>query len=267
MSASGSPSDAAPAAPAASEVRPDAAPPSPRRTAVVLGVGPGLGMSMARRFAREGYAVALVSRSPARHAAYLASLAETGAEAAAYVADVRDRDAVLSVLDAVADRFGPVDTVYYGPASTDPDGFPKPIAEADSDSVRAAMNWIYPAMDVVGKVLPGMLERGEGSLLFATGLSAVVPMPALGNLAVSSAAMHNYALTLHAGLAGQGVYVGSLVIGGLIERGDIHAMVTASPEVFGDVGDSTLDPDEIADAAWRLRTERDAAAATFSVFA
>ncbi|MEU8132514.1 SDR family NAD(P)-dependent oxidoreductase [Streptodolium elevatio] len=274
MSASGSPSaatSASAAAPApASAPTPEAASAatshSARRTAVVIGVGPGLGMSVAHRFAREGYAVALVSRTATRHAAYLAALAGTGAEAAAYTADVRDRDKLLAVLDAVTERFGTIDTVYYGPASTDPEGFPKPITEADSASVRAAMSWMYPAVDVVAKVLPGMLERGEGCLLFATGLSAVTPMPALGNLAVLSAALHNYALTLNAALADKGVYAGSLVIGGLIERGDIHAMIASGPQDFGDVGNSTLDPDEIADVAWQLRTDRSSAAATFSAF-
>lgn len=151
-----------------------------------------------------------------------------------------------------------------GPA--DPESGPTPITRTDTASVREAMSWVYPAIDVAGRVLPGMLDRGAGGLLFAGGLSAVRPMPALGNLAVSSAALRNYALTLHAGLAGTGVYAGTLTIGGIIERGDIHRMVTSQPERFGDVGDSSLDPDDIAEAAWRMYTERDRPEATFSAF-
>ncbi len=239
-----------------------AGPPATRKTAVVIGVGPGLGMSIAHRFGREGYTVALVSRTDARHAGYLAELAEAGIEAGSFTADVRDRDRLLSVLDAVAGRYGTIDVVYYGPGAADPDALPVPIAQAGSDDVRQAMSWVYPAIDVVGKVLPGMSERGDGGLLFAGGISAVLPMPALGDLAVSSAALRNYALTLHAGLADQGVYAGALTIGGLIERGDIHAFVRSNQDRFGDVG--SLDPDAIAETAWRLYAERDRAEATFS---
>ncbi|MEV4159342.1 SDR family NAD(P)-dependent oxidoreductase [Nonomuraea dietziae] len=239
---------------------------SPRRTAVVIGAGPGLGMSVAHRVGREGYTVALVSRSDVRHAGYVKSLAEAGIEAEAHVADVRDRDLISATLDAVTERHGGVDLLYYGPGALDPDAHPTPITRIDSDDVRTAMSWVYPAVDVVAKVLPGMIERGEGALLFAGGLSAVVPMPPLGNLALSSAALRNYALTLHAGLADQGVYAGTLTIGGLIERGDIHRFVKSNPERFGDAGVSSLDPDEIADAAWRLYADRDRPEVVFSAF-
>jgi NADP-dependent 3-hydroxy acid dehydrogenase YdfG len=228
-------------------------------TAVVLGVGPGLGMSIAHRFGREGYTVALVSRTDARHAGYVSALAEAGVKAETYVADVRDRDQLLSTLDAV----GPVDLLYHGPGAID-GARPAPIAETTADEVRDAMAGVYPAIEAVGRVLPGMLERGTGGLLFAGGLSAVRPIPMLGALAVSSAALRNYALTLNAGLAGTGVYAGTLTIGGLIGRGDIHQLVVSQPEMFGGVPPTTLDPDELAESAWELYEKRDRAEAVFT---
>ncbi|TYB62775.1 SDR family NAD(P)-dependent oxidoreductase [Nonomuraea sp. PA05] len=237
-----------------------------RRTAVVIGAGPGLGMSVAHRFGREGYAVALVSRSAGRHAGYVASLAGAGVEAAAFTADVHDRDRTVAALDAIRERFGTIDVLYYGPGAADLDVAPASITGIGAADAREAMEIVYPAVDLVGQVLPGMIERGEGGLLFAGGLSAVMPMPALGGLAIASAALRNYGLTLHSALAGQGVYAGNLIIGGLIERGDIHAHVVSQPERFGDVGGSTLDPDAIADGAWELYTKRDRPEATFSAF-
>ncbi|MBB5958080.1 NADP-dependent 3-hydroxy acid dehydrogenase YdfG [Saccharothrix tamanrassetensis] len=240
---------------------------STTKTAVVIGAGPGLGMSVAHRFGREGYAVALISRTDTRHADYVAALAEAGVEAQAFTADVVDRDRLRSALDTATERFGTIDVVYYGPGAADPDAPLKPITGIGSDDAREAMSWVYPAVDVVEHVLPGMVGRGEGGLLFAGGLSAVHPMPPLGALAIASAALRNYAVTLHAGLADQGVYAGNLTIGGLVERGDIHRLVKSQPEKFGDVGDKTLDPDDIADEAWRLFTGRDRAEAVFSAFA
>lgn len=231
--------------------------------AVIFGAGPGLGLSMARRLGREGYRPALVSRSEARHAGYLASLAADGIEADAFTADVRVQDQARSVLHVIQAQVGPVEFLYYGPAAVDPGALPKAITSTDAGAVREAMSWVYPAIDVTGQVLPTMLARGSGGLLFAGGASAVQPMPALGALAVSSAALRSYALTLNAGLAGTGVYAGTLTIGGLIERGDIHGFVASHRAEFGPI--ASLDPDEIAAGAWDLYAQRERAEATFSV--
>jgi NAD(P)-dependent dehydrogenase (short-subunit alcohol dehydrogenase family) len=234
-----------------------------RKTAVIVGVGPGLGLSMARRFGRAGYTPALVSRSGARHAGYLAALAEDGIDAGSFTADVRDQAQVRSALAAIAERYGTIEFLYYGPATVDPAALPQPITETGPAAVRDAMSWVYPAIEITTQVLPAMIKRGHGGLLFAGGLSAIQPMPALGALTVASAALRNYALNLGAGLAGTGVYAGTLTIGGLIERGDIHRFVTSAPGQFGG-GVASLDPDAIADAAWDLYTRRDRAEATFS---
>ncbi|WP_167473596.1 SDR family NAD(P)-dependent oxidoreductase [Nocardia arthritidis] len=229
-----------------------------RRTAVVIGVGPGLGMSIAHRFGREGFAIALISRNPERHPGYIAALNDAGIEAKAYAADVLDMPRLRSALDTI----GAIDVMYYGATAMDP-ALPKPITTIDADEVRRAMTWVYPAVDTVAHVLPGMLERRSGALLFAGGLSAVRPLPALGSLAIATGAMRNYAVTLHAALAEHDIYAGTLTIGGLVERGDIHRHVTAHPEQFGDPTGRTLDPDVIAETAWRLYRERDSAEAVF----
>ncbi len=227
---------------------------------LVLGAGPGLGMSVAHRFGREGHAVALVSRSATRHPDYLKSLADAGIQGTAHTADVYDPESLRAALSEVTAEHGTPDVVYYGPGAYDPTALPEPITSTDSAAVRDAMRTVYAAVDVVTAVLPAMLARGSGSLLFAGGLSAVTPMPPLGALALSSAALRNYALTLNAALTPKGLYAGTLTIGGLIARGDIHHALTAEhgPSI------PTLDPDALADTAWHLHTDRDRPEATFT---
>ncbi|WP_067458864.1 SDR family NAD(P)-dependent oxidoreductase [Actinomadura macra] len=232
-------------------------------TTIVIGAGPGLGMSIAHRFGREGHRIALVSRNGARHSGYISALADAGIEATSHPADVRDRTALRSTLDAIAAQ-RTVDVVYYGPGAADPDARPVPITSTDVPAAEEAMSWVYPALDTVGAVLPGMLERGRGGLLFAGGLSSVVPIPAIGSYAISSAALRNYALTLNAALADQGIYAGTLTIGGLIERGDIHRLFTSQQTDLSGLAVGTLDPDKIAEAAWGLYTDQASPEATFN---
>ncbi|MGW5722377.1 SDR family NAD(P)-dependent oxidoreductase [Amycolatopsis sp. NPDC003865] len=225
----------------------------------VLGVGPGLGLSIARRFGREGFTTALVSRTDTRHASYRESV---GGTAHTYTADVTDPTELEAVLARIQGEAGEIDTVYFGPADLSGPR-PVPLTEAGADAVRAPFESIVlPAAKLVETVLPGMLDRGSGALLFAGGLSGKHPMPMLGSLGPASAALRMYVLTLHAALRETGVYAGALTIGGLIERGDIHRELTKQGFAAG-----TLDPDDIADQAWSLYTDRTEAEAEFNAMA
>jgi NAD(P)-dependent dehydrogenase (short-subunit alcohol dehydrogenase family) len=86
----------------------------------IVGAGPGLGLSIARRFGREGFAVALISRSQSRVDDMAANLAGSGIEAAGFAADVLDRPALTAALTAVAQRLGAIDVLEYSPAPHDP---------------------------------------------------------------------------------------------------------------------------------------------------
>ncbi len=231
----------------------------------VLGVGPGLGLSIAHRFGREGFTTALVSRTDARHATYRASLAEAGITAHTYTADVTDKAQVDAVLARITAEAGEIDTAYFGPADLGVGSAIAPLTEAGADHLRVPFESIVlPAAQLTQAVLPRMLERGAGSLLFAGGISGKYPIPLLGSFAPAAAALRMYVLTLNAAVRDKGVYAGTLTIGGVIERGDIHRMFTE--QAPGSMP-GTLDPDDIAERAWRLHTERDEAEAEFNALA
>ncbi|WP_308820168.1 SDR family NAD(P)-dependent oxidoreductase [Pseudonocardia alni] len=228
----------------------------------MIGFGPGLGMSVAHRFGREGFRVALVSRSSHRHEGYVHALRQAGVEVAAFAADVTDPTQLRAAVEAARERFGRIDVAWYGPGGMDG---PQPgdITGVGPEQARAAFEaMVSPAIGMVGHVLPEMRERSAGALLFAGGISSVIPLPPLGALALSCAALRNYALTLNAALARDGVYAGTLTVGGLIARGDIHTAVCADPALLGGAGvPATLDPDELADTVWELQSVRSAAEA------
>jgi NADP-dependent 3-hydroxy acid dehydrogenase YdfG len=126
---------------------------------LVLGAGPGLGMSVAHRFGAEGYAVALVSRSAARHADYLQSLTEAGVEAAAFAADAADPKQLRAAVDAARTRFGRIDVGYYGPAAFGQ--LSGDITKLDSAGAEAALRSVVPAVDFASLLLPELTERGD----------------------------------------------------------------------------------------------------------
>lgn len=192
-------------------------------------------------------------------------MGDKGIEAAAFVADASRPDQLRTAIDAVRARFGRIDVGYYGPAAfeTAPTD---DIAHLDAAGAKSALDTVVPAVDFASQLLPELRQRGSGGLLFAGGLSSVVPMPALGGLALAAAALRNYALTLHAALAPAGIYAGTLTIGGLIERGDIHRAM-ADSEQFAGIAIHTLNPDDLAERVWQLYTDRTDAEAVVNVIA
>jgi NAD(P)-dependent dehydrogenase (short-subunit alcohol dehydrogenase family) len=209
----------------------------------IVGAGPGLGLSIARRFGREGFAVALISRTPANLDRLAGELIAGGTQAAGFAGDVLDRPSLTAALAAAADRFGPVDVLEYSPA---PHGAPPGLGLTDvlhvtAENVQPQVEfYVYGAITAAQAVLGGMLGRGRGTLLFTTGASSAVTMPPMGNVGIAGAGLRNYALALNAALADRGVYAAHIPLAVYIGSG--------GPET---------QPDTIAELYWDLYLSRD----------
>ena len=209
----------------------------------IVGAGPGLGLSIARRFGREGFTVALISRSAANLDRLAAELTSSGIRAGGFTGDVRDRPSLTAALEAAAQRFGPVDVLEYSPA---PHGAPPGLAMTDvlhvtAENVQSQVEfYVYGAIAAVRAVLDGMLARGRGTLLFTTGASSAVTMPPMGNVGIAGAGLRNYALALHAALADRCVYA-------------VHVPLA----VYIGSGGPQTQPDTIAELYWDLYLARD----------
>ena len=219
-------------------------------TIAVIGAGPGLGMAIAREFGRHDFDVALVSRNPAKLDGYVRTLTDEGIGAEAFPADVLDHASLRAALQAADRRFGGIDVLEYSPVDA-ADGTPGPPSTVTPAAVEAAVrSQLLGAMAAAHAVLPGMQERGSGTLLFTTGAGSVTPTPHFAAANAGGAALRNWALNLHGELEGTGVYVAHVPIAVMID-----AVIPGYPSA------SSTD---IATQYWRLHTERDAAEYMFT---
>lgn len=204
----------------------------------IIGAGPGLGAATARRFAREGFAVALISRSPDRLDDLRDELTATGVSAHSFAADVTDSTALRTALRSVADELGPIEVLQYSPAP--PPTFLRPVLETDIDDLRAATEFsiIAPAT-AVQAVLPSMEQLGRGTILLVNGASAATPNGKVAGTSIAFAGESAYGVMLHQALAPRNIHVGQLIVPGAIGGGD---------PLFA--------PDALADRLWRIHTER-----------
>jgi NADP-dependent 3-hydroxy acid dehydrogenase YdfG len=222
------------------------------KTIAVFGAGPGMGRSVARRFGREGYRVVLVARTKSRLDALAEELAGDGIEATGYAADLSDRDSLPALVSAM----GPIDVLYYGPAGVDWLGHQVDVRVAGPESFEFPLDLLLRTPSVlVREVLPGLLERDEGAVLFALAVTASAPYPQVANVGAAAAAARSYLHSLHVSLAGTGVFAGLVQVGGMVGGSDAarYAMEHWDPSRLP----SPLDPDDLAEAAWKLYHARD----------
>lgn len=229
------------------------------KTIAIFGAGPALGLSVARRFAREGYRVALVARRQESLDALAAAL--PNAETATFRADLLNPAEVADAVAAVDQRFGHIDVAVWSPGGLDQPRVH--VLDIDPDELPGQLELLLLAPIRLAKLLlPGMRTRRDGALLYASGTSATAPVPQLGNVGIALAGMRNYVLAANATLADEGVYVGIVPIGGLIKNSAAEAAVLNTPTQFeGFDMDAlkltTLDPDDIAEIFWTLNLKRD----------
>ena len=134
----------------------------------IVGAGPGVGAAVSRRFGREGYRVGLVARNCAKLDELVRDLEAQGVQAAAATADARRPAELVRALRELTVRLGPTDILCFSPL---PDiSLIKPVLETTPEDLMAALKLnIGGAAAAAREVLPMMLERGRGTLLFTTG--------------------------------------------------------------------------------------------------
>ena len=177
-------------------------------TAVIVGVGPGFGLELARAFAGAGHPVAMVARDQTGLDTYAAELASTGQDVRGYAANAADPDKLRAALrSAITDLSAPDVLVYnVGILSKD-----SPIGGDDQHWVDVTAANVLGAGVAADAVLPG-LRDGRGSLLFTGGGYALHPSKQYSSLSVGKAALRAYVHVLHDQLAGTGVHATSVTI-------------------------------------------------------
>ena len=143
---------------------------------VIVGAGPNLGLAVARRFGREGFAVGLISRTESRLVELAAQLRLDGITAAGVAVDIRDSDALAGAIRRLGDELGPVEVLEYSPLPA-PE-FMKPVLETTVEDVRGPLEFsVLGAVAATQTVVGPMREAGRGTILFTTGGAAVNPNP------------------------------------------------------------------------------------------
>lgn len=202
---------------------------------VVIGAGPGLGNAVARRFGREGFEVVLVSRDKKKLEGYKKEFELLRIPITVYAADAGDIESLDVAIDAILREVGTPDVVVYNVG----------ITSMDEDPLMSEDIMHHFAVDVVGayetirKFATSDFAAKRGSIILTGGILAEAPYPGYVALSMDKAALRNLALEKNGELASKGIYVGTVMVCGVIG------------------GDDHFAPENIAEKFWELNEARD----------
>lgn len=208
--------------------------------AVVVGVGPGLGASLARRFAQR-YAVAIL----ARRAEYLKSLAEeiraTGAQVLEVPADIGDRVQVEAAFKLIRERLGAPEVLLYNAGSGVFGTITDITPEQYEDSWRVNA---YGAFLSAKAVVPDLIARGRGVILFTGATAGVKAGPRSIAFGPAKFALRGLTQSLARDLGPKGIHVAWINVDGVIDIPGRHYPQLKEEDL--------LKPDAIAETYWHL---------------
>lgn len=201
------------------------------KTLVIIGAGKGIGLSIAKRFGKEDYKVALVARNKQKLEEMVQELKSLNIESAYFKADITKKEEIEQAILDIKTTYGKIDVVEFSPS---PYNYPPTsVLSLTIENARDSFEgFAASSINIVNAVLPDMLENKSGALLFTTGFSSISPFPMMGNYGVGLGALRNYFTNLHTELMDKGIFVGHRAL----------ALMVTEPGT-GEIGD----PDVIAD--------------------
>ncbi|MCY3859628.1 MAG: SDR family NAD(P)-dependent oxidoreductase [Gammaproteobacteria bacterium] len=226
---------------------------------LVIGAGAGIGGTVGKRFAQEGYHAVLCRRSDVAGLEKLVDeIAEVGGSASGFIMNAVDDDAIETRVSAIEADIGPIDVAVYNLGAQIGN---RSLAETEPRAFE--MGWrlgTFGLFRLARAVTPMMEKRGHGTIIVTSATAAV-----RGNAGQHShtAAMGGRRLlcqSLNAEFSPKGIHVAHVVVDGAVEAPDTLGKMLG-PERFRQLketrgaADGLMLPEKIADTYWYLANQ------------
>jgi NAD(P)-dependent dehydrogenase (short-subunit alcohol dehydrogenase family) len=225
-----------------------------KRAALIVGAGDATGGAIARRFAREGYAVACTRRELASLQPLLEQIRADGGEAHGFGSDARVEAEVLELFAAIERDIAPLEVLVFNIGAN----VNFPIRDTTERVYRKVWEMAALAGFLAGREAARvMVPRGRGTIIFTGATASMRGGAGFSAFAGAKFALRALAQSMARELGPQGIHVAHSIIDGAI---DTEWIATNFPQRYAlKEQDGILNPDHIADAYWMLHAQpRDA---------
>ena len=195
-----------------------------QHTLLIIGAGPGMGLSTAARFGKEGWHVVLAARNKSSLQQQVDTLKSKGFTATAHSVNAADAEDIAALIKRVHSDSGAIDALHYNAASMRSAS----ILDQPRDTFASdLMVNIGGALVAVQAVAPFMFEQGEGSILLTGGGFALNPQFDFLSLSIGKAGIRALAQGLFDEFKSKGVHVATVTVSATITPGSPEAKAVA----------------------------------------
>jgi len=207
-----------------------------KQIAIIVGVGPGLGWALARRFAREGFATVACARDPGK----IEPLARKESIDVRFEAcDATKAPDVARVFSAVERELGAPSVVVFNAGAYERGGILEITAESFERCWRVGCLGGFNVGQAAARL---MVEKGAGTILFTGATASLRGSAGFANLAVPKFGLRALAQSMARELHPKGIHVAHVIIDGQIESESRRELAAQRGP------DSLLSPEAIAQA-------------------
>ena len=196
---------------------------------LIIGVGPGLGLSLVKKFGAKGYVVSMFGRNKERLNRFEHDLAKEKIKCVAHQADVSHFEQLANAITTAITHHGDPDVLIYNVAAIHKGD---PLVQFPGQFVEDFKANVAGAIQAVQTVAPYMDREGNGTILLTGGMLAHYPSSQYASLTLGKASILTLAYLLHEALGPKNISVASVTIHGHIAQG------------------TPFDPDKIAAVFW-----------------
>ena len=188
--------------------------------AIVAGVGPGLGASLARAFAKEGYYIALLSRNTESSDPVAMEIKAYNGKALVLPTDVTQRSSVLRAVEKIRAEFGPITALAYNAS-----GFGRGLfLELDPEQIRQSFDvGVMGAVHLAQAVIPDMLAAGHGFISLTGATAALRGRAGFAPLAIAKSSLRMLGQSLAREFHPKGIHIVHVIVDGQIDTPKLRA--------------------------------------------
>jgi NADP-dependent 3-hydroxy acid dehydrogenase YdfG len=228
----------------------------------VVGAGPGIGEAVARRFAAEGYVVALLARTEDKLQTMVQGIdADLGRNTARYyVTDLRVEQQVISSFNSIRAELGPVQVLVYNAGARRVNG--RALLDTTTEEFEGFTKInLFGAFWSSKCVVPDMLAAGHGTIIFTGATGSLRGMPGLSSFSPGKFGLRSLAQIITREYQSKGIHAAHLVIDGPVDGKLIGGVKRrqwqreGEKEKLDEVDAYIMQPVDLAKIYWYLHTQ------------
>jgi len=220
------------------------------KVAVVLGVGPGIGRSVAKKFASSGYRVALLARKQDNLITIQKEIEDSGHYSMSFTVDASSEESVKKTFTEIRSKLGPPEVLVYNAAvrRLKKLGITEVTTEEFSNIWKInCLGGFFASREVV----PDMLKKGQGTIIFTGATASIRALDGLSSFAVSKFGLRALAQSMARELGQKGIHVAHVIIDGAVDNSLVRKILDQRNQVL----ENWMNPDGIAEQYWNIHTQ------------